>query len=516
MTPHTIEAVLPTPQWPPSLSHFISWCLMWDPGARPTSTQALRHGYFTDAVDPLLPKSSGSRMLARKRSQLGLSSRDASEETLSSRTSSWFRRSLVARESAPAVPQFPVQRPPSPSPSPVGDGVRAPAQQRPTVLQRATWAQGMPANAAPMPILPSMRPASPLHDAAMAETSTRHANPGKRVTRKKSRQLSLASLGNHYSDLARSDADQNGQSSLQNGKKEGFFSHMRKRARRISGRQYSNSSLTDVVDNNAGCAPWHGQKPSMVLDVPVPGFTAPQDHPYFAALDQALEKVRCSLELPHQFGESTMSAKPSMGSLKRCPSLPFPTGDRASENLSPESGPISSRTRQAAQRVPEPQCDTPDEEDLLLGEALASAHFAIGRLNRGSYSNTPKPASPVKERYHPQELQHPKAYPRPQANPRPREYPRPPLQQAVAESRRPAALSTAAHSANNNNVLFPGLQSSFQSYILSETKPLNIIKKPAKEHVYPVWPTPPDEMETDWAKSAMASVFAAGAASAST
>src|SRR3954469_19987125 len=118
MAPHSIDTILPSPQWPASLAQFVTWCLLWDPRARPTSTQALQHEFFQDAFDPLRLKSSSSRLLGRKQSELsGKDSPDASP-SLSSKTSSWLRRSLVARESAPAVPQHTTTQPLSPAPSP--------------------------------------------------------------------------------------------------------------------------------------------------------------------------------------------------------------------------------------------------------------------------------------------------------------------------------------------------------------------------------------------------------------
>src|SRR5436309_524026 len=106
MAPHSMDTILQTPQWPASLANFVTWCLMWDPRNRPTSSQALGHEYFADAFDPLRPKSSASRLLGRKHSDLsGHTLKDSPDSTpsLTSKTSSWFRRSLVARETAPAV-----------------------------------------------------------------------------------------------------------------------------------------------------------------------------------------------------------------------------------------------------------------------------------------------------------------------------------------------------------------------------------------------------------------------------
>ncbi|KKY34571.1 putative cmgc rck mak protein kinase [Diaporthe ampelina] len=118
MAPHSMDTILQTPQWPSSLSHFVTWCLMWDPKNRPTSTQTLQHEYFADAVDPLRPKSSASRMLGRKPSEIGRS-KDAATPPTSSKPS-WFRKSLIGRtDSNEAVPQQGVKEPTASRPPPV-------------------------------------------------------------------------------------------------------------------------------------------------------------------------------------------------------------------------------------------------------------------------------------------------------------------------------------------------------------------------------------------------------------
>ncbi|KAI5289822.1 hypothetical protein KEM54_003132 [Ascosphaera aggregata] len=71
MAPHAMDTILTTPQWPASLANFVTWCLMWDPKNRPTAQQALSHEYFIDAIDPLRPKSSTSRLLGRRTSERG-------------------------------------------------------------------------------------------------------------------------------------------------------------------------------------------------------------------------------------------------------------------------------------------------------------------------------------------------------------------------------------------------------------------------------------------------------------
>src|ERR1700710_380664 len=99
MAPHALDTILRQPMWPACFSHFVTWCLVRSANNRATATQALHHEYLRDAVDPLRPKS--SRILSRKQSAHE-SIRENSEQSISSKTTNWFRRSLIQREmSAP-------------------------------------------------------------------------------------------------------------------------------------------------------------------------------------------------------------------------------------------------------------------------------------------------------------------------------------------------------------------------------------------------------------------------------
>jgi meiosis induction protein kinase IME2/SME1 len=99
-----------------------------------------------------------------------------------------------------------------------------------------------------MPILPSIRPISPLSNAVTAQANSRIANenPGhqtmtaslqeEKAAKKIGRQLSVASNGNHYADIHRQEAERalNGDGGLMsppNGQKESFFSHLRSQRR---------------------------------------------------------------------------------------------------------------------------------------------------------------------------------------------------------------------------------------------------------------------------------------------
>ncbi|KAK4198515.1 kinase-like domain-containing protein [Triangularia verruculosa] len=485
MAPHSMDTILQTPQWPSSLSQFVTWCLMWDPKSRPTSTQALAHEYFADAVDPLRPKSSTSKILGRKQSDISRGKdSNATTPTATSKPSSWFRKSLIGRSESVevmAVPQpAPKEAPAPPRPAPIIPTV-APVEPpqpvvpnpRPTVAKRATWTNG-PSNVAPMPILPTIRPISPLsqtvtaqpapvYNDAYANAVQRNAPVQEKSSKKIGRQLSVQSSTNHYAELHRQQAERalNGQSGLvspPSGHKESFFSHLRKRARRFSGRHQTPMSPTsDDLEAQAGCGPWASNRSSMVIDSPAP-IPVPKDT--YESLDKTLREGQQMAEVPpappaHQVNQLTPS-----GNLKRHHSLPHHQ-PRSVDNLlvaSRATGPISSRTRRAQAAHGVNQYDDPNEEDELLDEALTSAHRAMKRLENEK-----------------------------------------PLRQSASNVVLTNPYPTPSPSASGNVMLFGDGKEAVTP------KPLNYDKKAAEYK----WPTPPYD-EGDWAASASASIWAAG------
>jgi meiosis induction protein kinase IME2/SME1 len=466
MAPHSLDTILRPPQWPASLSDFVTWCLLWDPKARPTSTQALAHEFFRDAADPLRPKSSStSRLLGRKKSNISThdSIKDApdSQHTLSTKTSSWFRKSLIQREvSAPAVPQHvqPVQAISRPAPMQHSVSEITPAK---TVsnTKRNTWANGLPPNAAPIPILPSIKPISPLSNAVTAQAQARASDD--KASKKIGRQLSVASHGNHYADLHRQEAERalNGHSGLASptsGHKESFFSHLRKRARRFSGRyQAPLSPNSDDIEANAGCSPWQSNRQSMIIDS-LPPVANPLPSNDFAELDKALQNVRSSLEASSQSslvsppgGKSRASGNPL---LKRHHSIHQNQDQRANDYI---SNMPTNRRRAAKSGHSNLHYDTPDEEEELLDEALASAQTAAHNLDKHTQNSYLTPASSAH--------QHGVGYGQPQYS--------------------------------------------------TSVKPVDILKpQNQQQNSYTSkWPTPPYE-ESEWAAAAAASIFAAQAA----
>jgi meiosis induction protein kinase IME2/SME1 len=411
-------------------------------------------------------------MLGRKQSELSVKDSADASPSLSSKTSSWLRRSLVARESAPAVPQHSTTRPISPGPSPATNtvSVSGPIKHRPAATKRATWTNGTPSNGAPIPILPSIRPISPLSAEVTAQASVRPADSEEKAAKKIGRQLSVASHGNHYTDVHRQEAERalNGQSGLAsppNGQKESFFSHLRKRARRLSGRyQTPMSPNSDDIEANAGCAPWAGTgpRPSMILDQSQFGVAAPTN-PDFSELDKALQHVRDSVEAHSQQTGSMKSSRIATNPmLKRHHSVPHGPEPRTSENG--VNGPISSRTRRALQNKSNPsnQYETPNEEEELLSEVLASAHKAVKKLDHQKTS----------------------------------------IQRSQTDLGPAASYLTPSPSSNRNSIGFG------QSAYVTPSKPMEISKsRIAKDESVSKWPTPPYD-ENDWASSVAASLMA--------
>ncbi|KKK16180.1 hypothetical protein ARAM_006113 [Aspergillus rambellii] len=393
MAPHSMESILPAPQWPVALSNFVTWCLMWDPKNRPTSTQAMNHEYFADAVDPLRPKSSTARLLGRKQSDRSFKSptRDSNDSPTLGSKPSWFRRSLIGRSESPALASE-IEQPAKPTLVSYDTTTEVQASKTKQVMsKRATWAHG-----APMPILPSIRPVSPLSNAVTAQANPpAHGdvnNVNAKSSKKIGRQLSVNSHGNHYSDIHRQEAERalNGLGSNTNtilGQKESFFSHLRKRARRLSGRNQTSMGHDDI-EANAGCMPWSNRS-SLALDSA--NVNEPKQPSDFSELDKALQNVKYSIDAT-ALGNVPVSITSPVDATKR---QSMPQGSIRSMGDSPVStsgtgGPISSRTRRALQvsNYPVHRYETPEEEDELLDEVLHSASRAAKRLAQAQMSDS--------------------------------------------------------------------------------------------------------------------------------
>jgi meiosis induction protein kinase IME2/SME1 len=499
MAPHSMDTILQPPQWPIAFSSFITWCLMWDPKNRPTSRQALDHEFFADAIDPLRPKSSASRLLGRKHSDLSFkSAKDSHETPPTTSKPSWFRRSLIARESAPAVPQYDSNAKSIHKSSALDLKASSTNNGRPSANKRATWTNGvLPAGGAPMPILPSIRAISPLSNAVTAQASSRIAHhegaktEGAETADEKSkkigRQLSVNSHSNHYADLHRQEAERslNGGGPLMSppyGQKESLISHLRKRVRRLSGRHGLASPNGDDVEANAGAPQWSNRS-SMVVDNVLAESGNQND---FTDLGKALQNVRYSLERPRLANDGAQpysNGYSNHATLKRQHSTPQAPATQSAENLLSSITPVSTRTRRALQMATHPvhQYETPDEEDELLDEVLNSTHRAARRLDHHYKADEQKHRVALKQKddnrqalpFFSHHLATPDSYP------------------------------TPSTSAKRDGVFF-GQETTTPS------QPLNITKNRSENnHINSLWPTPPYE-ESEWATAATASIFATG------
>ena len=513
-----METIIRPPQWPKALSEFVTWCLLWDPRNRPTSLEAMRHEYFVDAVDPLRPRSSASRVLAKKHMSIdGKPQREVADVSTSGK-SSWFRKSLI-RDHTPRV-QSPIAEQPAQSPSqqqststrpaPVHARTDAGPEQahtskfRPFASKRATWTNGTaPSNAAPMPILPSIRPISPFSANVNAQAQNNAANCGPSESvqpavdgkpgRKIGRQLSVQSSSNHYADLHRQEAERalNGQRSPRSPtseQKEGFFSHLRKRARRFSGKPTMPTSPTpDELETKIGCSPWQSNRNSMIVDSNMDTILKKSMSDVDKALQSATYGAQPLSPAPEEnLYQQTPCASTTGLTPHRHPSLSKSASTSALDSSSLVGGagaPISTRTRRALHRSTQPShmYDTPDEEDELLQEALNSAQMVKKNMDRRNRTEAEHHRKPVtKSAVTPQSVQSSTdtmAYPNPYPTPSP--------------------------SAKRNGILFD------QNIMAEPVTNLNLAKTRPKEDVQPRWPTPPYE-ENEWAASAAASIFAAG------
>lgn len=465
MAPHSLETVLPSPQWPASLAHFVTWCLMWDPKVRPTSRQALEHEYFQDAIDPLRPKSS-TRVLGRKASA---ALNNNSDTEMTTKTSSWFRKSLGARENVP--PPVPEHLQGSGLASPrlpnTTDASAGANKTRPAATKRATWANGA-GNAAPMPILPSIRPISPLPDSSTAQANARRAPDDRNTNKKIGRQLSVNSQGNHYAELHRQEAERaltgaNGLKSPTGSQRESFFSHLRKRARRLSGRTTGPiSPSAEDIEANAGCAPWAASRQATQDAQPIaPSAADPSADPNYAELDRALQSVRYSLDAAANAGNNQPKVPTRISSnptLKRHHSLPQGVEDRSLG---------ANRARMSLRHAPSSRYETPCEEDELLDEVIASAHVAAQHLDSRNHQAA-----------------------------------RPPLPHITSEPTYSVPYLTPSHSKDHMNAdLTP------EEYVPTKAMDIPQPRPQEKAVVNPQWPTPPYD-ENDWAAAASASIFA--------
>lgn len=208
----------------------------------------------------------------------------------------------------------------------------------------------------------------------------------------------------------------------------------------------------------------------MVIDPPLA--QAPPSNTDLSDLDKALKNVRCSLEGAAQPSNPTKSARVAANPmLKRHHSLNYGADHRSDAAAAQPHGPVSSRTRRAMQNKSNPsnRYETPNEEEELLSEVLASTHKAVKKMDK--HSQTPA------------------------------EQQRKAVRQSQTDINAAASYLTPSPSANRNGVGFG------QTNFATPTKPLEISKMGTTKDEGPSkWPTPP--YESDWASSVSASLMA--------
>ncbi|KAJ5225994.1 Meiosis induction protein kinase IME2/SME1 [Penicillium chermesinum] len=369
MAPHSMDSVLNPQHWPAALADFVTWCLMWDPKNRPTCPQALNHEYFVDAVDPLRPKSStSSRLLGRKQSEKSFKSptlTPSDSPTLSSKPS-WFRRSMIGRSESPVPNETSPARPPGRhiqhrSRNPACQG--SPSKHQASYMDKRYDQRGSDAHSSLHPTCLSLSNSV----TAQANATVAHGETKAEADAKASKKIGQIAqwLWQHYPTT-----------------KESFFSHLRKRARRLSGRNQA-AAPPDDIEANAGCIPWSNRS-SMALDGSGMAADGKQAHSDLSDLDKALNSVKYTLDSSTKGNVPVQLPAGSDNIITKRQSMPGTTSN---------PGPISSRTRRAMQMTGHPvhRYETPEEEDELLDEVLHSASRAARRLALTQSMAAPSP-----------------------------------------------------------------------------------------------------------------------------
>lgn len=393
MAPVPMETILPSPQWPSSLAQFVTSCLLWDPKARPTSMQALQNEYFRDAVDPLMPRTpvaASSRMSKKSGDLVSKQSLDSMQDVRHHPTlekkGSWFRKSFIGGRSEGII---------SPPPTTNTDK---------RAEKRSTWhapklhtGSSNPANGAPMMILPSIKPVSPLSDAVSVQASRaeRGEKDGEKdrqrmdekAVKKIGRQLSQASTNsqtNSYSTIDKLNGNVPGYVTSPTKEREGIFSHLKKRVRRLSGRPTGlpPSPNDDDLESGVGCIGWGpgkemgSNRSSMLVDTPGDS----------SGIDRAIREVDAALD------ESSLGAEArgaNGNNARRNLSFPpTPNASRAGEapiNGGVAQTPVFPRTRRSCRNTTQ-RYETPDENDELMNDVVAAASGQLSRRTSQTYA----------------------------------------------------------------------------------------------------------------------------------
>lgn len=346
-----------------------------------------------------------------------------------------------------------------------------------------------------MPILPSIRPISPLSNAVTAqgrtsppETDAHPAAAAAVAPKKLGRQLSVASNGNHYGDLNAEQTLHGLSSPTSSTHKESFFSHLRKRARRLSGRNQVNGVASSREDEAVGKTSWTSERSAMHVDS-----VEPNKRNSFVNMDAA-PQYRQPPVVP---SSDVQSVPPAV--LKRSSSL---RQGSTLESQSPSHSSTARNRRTMHLSHPAQRYETPNEEEELLDEALASAHHAAQGLQHKSASYVPVSNIAGSAAMANTGTNAAKTIHRSQSL----------YQSTISLASQPGTnpYPTPSPSAKRSGVVF--------GTGLPEKKPTTPVAMPVANSQYRanhgldingLWPTPPYE-DNEWAASASASIFAAG------
>jgi len=366
-------------------------------------------------------------MLARKQQDADAGvPLDASElvQTAGVRSTSWFRRSLVVKDSTTNMQQQQQQQtqqqqitrpdPARMSPVRAEPSVQiAVSKTRPLATKRATWSIGSSQYGAPMPFLPNIKPVSPIQNTVHAQALESFSSPNKEESAATlTRQLSMLSQQKtNTSELHQNENERalRAKSSRPNlvsptQTKESFFSHIRKRTRRWSGKPGMPTTPhgDDLEASAAGHATWHAPAQNHAQDLQAA--MVPPSQTDFGDIDNALRGIQCRMSPTKASPVRNLNHQASTPILHRQPSRILNQEEQPQGMVSPlrlGSAASSLRANQRAmqrpgfftqrRRAPSNQVET----IATLDQALGSASAAMAHLDQQRRQYSPERYAPT-------------------------------------------------------------------------------------------------------------------------
>ena len=325
-----------------------------------------------------------------------------------------------------------------------------------------------------MPILPSIRAISPLSNTVTAQAQTLPDPMALSSNTRLDREPSMASHQHHsYREFHKQGQEKTvgnaGPLSPPSSHKEGFFSHLRKKARRFSGRPHS--PLSPAADPEAD-DPWASWR--------LPANHGMRTNTDLLQLDQALQNAKHSLDTStvltgqHDRHQHPCMRQPPNYNTAFLAELPGdPVSNERSNLIKKSSRPNFSTARY----------DIPNEQDELMHDALASNRPAATHMDQQYPLQYPAHSAQSRAIYPEYGMSHRRS--------------RPSLRQQVS-GEMAISYPSPSPSAQMNNVHFSGA-----------ARPIEIALGRNKSVGNYAFPTPPYE-ENEWAAAAAASISAVG------